>query len=263
MVFSRRLHGYRLFPWRVKYVYVENSFSSRVFLLKKESQNSWIFFFLSFSLASICIVFNYADDNVFRANKFPLAREPRMTLSLRWMCMQRTTFHPVFFPSRLFFFFFLRVPASIELEKSSGAQRRRKNLVACRVDLSTLFSWDENEDESIRELENIRFVEWIFNFRHPISSSPGNVFRSFKDCAYEEEHRGRVETVPCQHRCRKTSSLPFDSYFEWHPLETLERVTSVTCGGITPAYFSCDYVSCESSKQSACKVSSRTMKSLM
>lgn len=251
----------------MKYVYVENSFSSRVFLLKKESQNSWIFFFLSFSLASICIVFNYADDNVFRANKFPLAREPRMTLSLRWMCMQRTTFHPVFFPSRLFFFFFLRVPASIELEKSSGARRRRKNLVACRVDLSTLFSWDENGWERMKASENSRvFDSWneflIFAIPFPLQRS-GNVFRSFKDCAYEEEHRGRVETVPCQHRCRKTSSLPFDSYFEWHPLETLERVTSVTCGGITPAYFSCDYVSCESSKQSACKVSSRTMKSLM
>lgn len=198
------------------------------------------------------------------------SRENQEWLSHYGGCACKEPLFTRFFSLRVSFFSFSFVFQRASNSKSRPArvaQRRRKNLVACRVDLSTLFSWDENGWERMKASENSRvFDSWneflIFAIPFPLQRS-GNVFRSFKDCAYEEEHRGRVETVPCQHRCRKTSSLPFDSYFEWHPLETLERVTSVTCGGITPAYFSCDYVSCESSKQSACKVSSRTMKSLM
>lgn len=84
-----------------------------------------------------------------------LARESRMTLSLRWMCMQRTTFHrPVssflsllhFFPclSSRFLFFFFTFRASIELEKSSSvrcfSQRRRGKFFRHRVDRIRIFN---------------------------------------------------------------------------------------------------------------------------
>lgn len=176
-------------------------------------------------------------------------------------------FSPGFFPFASLFFLFPSCSSEHRTRKVvRRALHRGGGKTWSRVaSIFRLFSLEMRT--RMKASENSRvFDSWneflIFAIPFPLQRS-GNVFRSFKDCAYEEEHRGRVETVPCQHRCRKTSSLPFDSYFEWHPLETLERVTSVTCGGITPAYFSCDYVSCESSKQSACKVSSRTMKSLM
>lgn len=192
------------------------------------------------------------------------SRENQEWLSHYGGCACKEPLFTRFFSLRVSFFSFSFVFQRASNSKSRPARRGGKTWSRV-ASIFRLFSLEMRT--RMKASENSRvFDSWneflIFAIPFPLQRS-GNVFRSFKDCAYEEEHRGRVETVPCQHRCRKTSSLPFDSYFEWHPLETLERVTSVTCGGITPAYFSCDYVSCESSKQSACKVSSRTMKSLM
>lgn len=193
------------------------------------------------------------------------SRENQEWLSHYGGCACKEPLFTRFFSLRVSFFSFSFVFQRASNSKSRPARRGGGKTWSRVASIFRLFSLEMRT--RMKASENSRvFDSWneflIFAIPFPLQRS-GNVFRSFKDCAYEEEHRGRVETVPCQHRCRKTSSLPFDSYFEWHPLETLERVTSVTCGGITPAYFSCDYVSCESSKQSACKVSSRTMKSLM
>lgn len=193
------------------------------------------------------------------------SRENQEWLSHYGGCACKEPLFTRFFSLRVSFFSFSFVFQRASNSKSRPARGGGGKTWSRVASIFRLFSLEMRT--RMKASENSRvFDSWneflIFAIPFPLQCS-GNVFRSFKDCAYEEEHRGRVETVPCQHRCRKTSSLPFDSYFEWHPLETLERVTSVTCGGITPAYFSCDYVSCESSKQSACKVSSRTMKSLM
>lgn len=106
-------------------------------------------YFLSFSLYSQVHSFQLCRWRIrLSREEVSLARESRMTLSLRWMCMQRTTFHrPVFFLSlslsfifslvslRVFlvFFFFLTFRASIELERTSSvrrfSQRRRGKFV--------------------------------------------------------------------------------------------------------------------------------------
>lgn len=66
------------------------------------------------------LVFNYADDKVFRASKFPLARESRMTPLITVDVHAKNHFSPPAFSLFLAFLSLpLHVPASIEPEKSS------------------------------------------------------------------------------------------------------------------------------------------------
>lgn len=61
-------------------------------------------------------------------------------LSLRWMCMQRTTFPSL----RVSFFFSVHVPASIELEKSRGKTwRKRDEYIRKRDSWNGMDLWNE------------------------------------------------------------------------------------------------------------------------
>lgn len=89
-------------------------------------------YFLSFSLYSQVHSFQLCRWRIrLSREEVSLARESRMTLSLRWMCMQRTTFHrPVFFLSLSLSFIFslvsLRVFLFFFFSHVSSKHRTRK-----------------------------------------------------------------------------------------------------------------------------------------
>lgn len=128
------------------------------------------------------LVFNYADDKVFRASKFPLARESRITPLITVDVHAKNHFSPPAFSLFLAFLSLpLHVPASIEPEKSSlrVAQGKKRGKI---------------------------YVE-TFEARNKFLISPISSSSSGKRFSFLQRFRvrgsvvgRRVETVPCQHR---------------------------------------------------------------